>query len=118
MNTRILLGLALSFAIGSAAQAATESISDSGVISVAVRTSDLDLARADGAKALLNRLRHAAALACGGRPSSPLDLAGMQAYGACVRTSLDGAVGQVHAPLVAALYRGHDQAVASAGGPG
>ena len=118
MNTRIFLGLALSFAIGSAAQAATESISDSGVISVAVRTSDLDLTRADAAKVLLNRLRHAASVACGGRPSSPIDLIALQDYRACIRASLDGAVGQVRAPLVASLYRGGNQAVASTGGPG
>ena len=31
---------------------------------------------------------------------------------------LDGAVDQVRAPLVDALYRGHDEAMASAGGPG
>ena len=118
MNTRILLGLTLSFAIGSAAHAATAPIAQPGVISVAVNTSDLDLSRTDGAKVLLNRLRHAASVACGGRPSSPIDLVAMQDYRACVRTSLDGAVDQVHAPLVASLYRGGNQAVASTGGPG
>jgi UrcA family protein len=118
MNTRILLGVALSFAFGSAAQAATPAAAEPGVINVMVRMSDLDLTRMDGAKVLLNRLRHAASVACGGRPSSQLDLAAMQDYGACYRTSLDGAVGQVRAPLVASLYRGRDEAVAAVGGPG
>jgi UrcA family protein len=116
MNTRILLGLTLSFAIGSAAQAAP--IAEPGVISVTVNTADLNLSQSGGAMALLNRLRHAASVACGGRPSSPLDLIAMQDYRACVRTSLDGAVDQVRAPLVASLYRGRTQAVASTGGPG
>jgi UrcA family protein len=118
MNTRIFLGLTLSLAIGSAAQAATAPIAEPGVISVAVSTADLDLSRTDGAMVLLNRLRHAASVACGGRPSSPLDLNALQDYRACVRTSLDTAVGQVRAPLVASLYRGGNQAVASTGGPG
>ena len=118
MNTRILLGLTLSFAIGAAAQAATPSVSDSGAPSVVVRMSDLDLSRTEGAKALLARLRHAASMVCGGRPSSPLDLDGRQAYDACVHQSLDGAVGQVRAPLVATLYRGRDETVAAVGGPG
>ena len=118
MNTRILLGLTLSFAIGSAAQAATAPVVEPGVVSVAVNTADLNLSQSGGAMALLNRLRHAASVACGGRPSSPIDLIAMQDYRACVRTSLDGAVGQVRAPLVASLYRGGNQAVASTGGPG
>ena len=118
MNARILLGLTLSFAIGSAAQAATAPTAEPGVISVAVSTADLNLSRTDGAMVLLNRLRHAASVACGGRPSSPLDLIALQDYRACVQASLDGAVDQVRAPLVASLYRGGNQAVASTGGPG
>ena len=123
MNIRILLGVTFSLAMVAAAQAAppvfsAPSIAESGQISVAVRMSDLDLSRPDGARVLLARLRHAASIACGGRPSSPADLAGWQAYNACDRQSLDSAVGQVRAPLVAALYRGRDQAVASTGGPG
>ncbi len=124
MNTRILLGLTLSVAIGVAARAAPASqaapaqMSDSGVISVAVPISDLDLSRPEGAKALLGRLHRAAIVACGGRPDTRLDLASVQAYNACIHASLDGAVDQVRAPLVDALYRGHDEAMASAGGPG
>jgi UrcA family protein len=123
VNTRILLGVTFSFAVAAAAQAAppvfsAPIVTESGQISVAVRMSDLDLSRPDGAQVLLGRLRHAASIACGGRPSSPADLAAWQAYNACFRHSLDGAVGQVRAPLVTALYRGRDQAVASTGGPG
>jgi UrcA family protein len=121
MNTRRVLGLALCLACaGAIAQAAPApaQISDSGVISVAVPTSDLNLSQPDGAKALLGRLRAAASVACAGRPETLLDLARVQAYDACFRTSLDGAVSQVRAPLVDALYRGRAEAVASTGGPG
>jgi UrcA family protein len=124
MNTRILLGLTLSVAIGVAAKAAPASqaapaqMSESGVISVAVPISDLNLSTPDGAKAVLGRLRHAATVACGGPPETRLDLASVQAFNACIHASLDAAVDQVRAPLVDALYRGHDEAMASAGGPG
>jgi UrcA family protein len=123
MNTRILLGLTLSFAIAAGAEAApavfsNAAPSDAGATQVAVRYSDLDLTRADGAKVLLSRLRRAASLACGGRPSSPLDLGAMQDYHACVRNGLDGAVGRVNAPLVTAFYHQGDQTLASVGGPG
>ncbi|HEX4198979.1 MAG TPA: UrcA family protein [Caulobacteraceae bacterium] len=123
MNTRILLGLTLSFAIAAGAEAAPPVFSDappsdSGARQVAVRYADLDLTRADGASVLLSRLRRAASLACGGRPSSPVDLGAMQDYRACVRNGLDGAVGRVNAPLVTAFYHQSDRALASAGGPG
>ncbi len=118
MASRIFLGMTLSLSVGVAANAAPAQIDNADGASVVVRFSDLDLSRPDGAKALLGRLRVAASVACGGRPSSLLDLAGMQAYRACMRTSLDSAVSQVRAPLVAALYRGHDEAMASVGGPG
>jgi UrcA family protein len=125
MNTRLLLSLTLSFAITGLAQAAPTApaltpvpTDDSHFPSVMVRTGDLDLGQTDGAKALLVRLHSAASTACGGQPGMPVDLAAMQDYHACVRTRLDDAVGQVRAPLVAALYRGHDEALASAGGPG
>jgi UrcA family protein len=124
VNTRILLGLALSSAIAASAQAAPTIFSNvapsnSGAAQVAVRYADLDLSRADGARVLLSRLRRAASLACGGRPSSPLDLGAMQDYQTCVRRGLDGAVGRVNAPLVTAVYRGQgDGSMASVGGPG
>ena len=121
MNTRLLLGLTLSFAIIGVARAAPAPAAptdDSHFPSVMVRTGDLDLGRTDGAKALLVRLHSAASTACGGQPSPLGDLTAMQDYHACVRARLDEAVSQVHAPLVAALYRGHNEALASTGGPG
>ncbi|HEY3888965.1 MAG TPA: UrcA family protein [Caulobacteraceae bacterium] len=123
MSTRILLGLTLSLAIAAAqAAAASEAsrvqTSDSGVISVATPISDLNLSTPEGAKALLARLRHAASIACGDRPDRWEGLQAIQTYKVCLRKSMDDAVDQVHAPLVTALYRGHGDAMASAGGPG
>jgi len=121
MNTRLLLGLTLSFAIIGVARAAPAPAAptdDSRYPDVAVRIGDLDLGHTDGAKALLVRLRSAASTACGGEPLMPVDLTTLQTWRACVRTRLDDAVSQVRAPLVTALYRGHDETMASAGGPG
>jgi UrcA family protein len=124
MNTGRVLGLALGLAMFAAVQAAPArdtgdvQVNDDGVITVATSVAGLDLSTPDGAKALLNRLHHAAIIACGDQPDRWEGLEAMQAYKNCLRTSMDGAVAQVHAPLVTALYRGHDQSTASAGGPG
>jgi UrcA family protein len=124
MNTGRVLGLALGLAMFAAVQAAAArdntdvQVNDEGVMSVATSTSDLNLSTPEGAKTLLDRLRHAAVVACGDRPDRWEGLEAIQAYKTCLRTSMDDAVAQVHAPLVTTLYRGHDQATASAGGPG
>ena len=123
MNTRQVLGLAIGLALSAAVQVAPSASAapapspDTDSVRVAVRTSDLDLTRADGVKTLLVRLRHAASFACSSQSSGPGDFAARRAYAACYRTSLDGAVRQLHAPLVADLYYGRDQATTGAGGP-
>ena len=119
MNTRVLLGLTLSLAMVAAARAAPAApMSDTDTPSDAVRTSDLDLSQPDGAKALLSRLRHAASVACGGRPTGTGDLGAMQAYTACYhgppgRSRRPGA----RTPGRRPLSLGHDQNMASDGGP-
>jgi UrcA family protein len=124
MNTRQVLSLALGLAMFAAVQAAPArdttgvQVNDEGARTVATSTSDLDLSTPDGAKTLLGRLRHAAVIACGEQPDRWDGLEAIQAYKTCLRTSMDDAVNQVHAPLVTALYRGHDAAMASRGGPG
>jgi UrcA family protein len=124
MNTRRVLGLALGVAVAAAAHAATAQesagvrVTDEGVMTVATSIAGLDLSTPDGAKTLLSRLRHAANIACGDQPDRWEGLEALQAYKVCLRKSMDDAVDQVHAPLVTALYRGHDEATASAGGPG
>jgi|SRR5580698_9763570 UrcA family protein len=124
MNTRRVLGLAVGLAMFAAVQAAPArdtadpQVNDQGLMTVATSVAGLDLSTPDGAKTLLIRLRHAASVACGDQPERWEGLEAVQAYKSCLRTSMDDAVAQVHAPLVTALYRGHDNATASAGGPG
>jgi UrcA family protein len=123
MNTRRVLGLGLSLAVAAAHAAAAQKtadvhVSDQGVISVVTHIADLNPSTPDGAKTVLGRLRHAAIFACGDQPDRREGLEVMQDYKVCLRESLDEAVDQVHAPLVTALYRGHDAAMASTGGPG
>ena len=124
MNTRQVLSLAVGLAMFAAVQAAPArdntgvQVNDEGERTVAASTSDLDLSTPDGAKTLLGRLHHAAVIACGEQPDRWDGLEAIQAYKTCLRTSMDDAVNQVHAPLVTSLYRGHDAAMASSGGPG
>ena len=73
--------------------------------SLVVRYSDLDVTRRDGARALLDRLSHAAHRVCSPEPDNK-DLHGRTLYDACVRDSMDRAVAAVHIPLVSALYFG------------
>jgi UrcA family protein len=85
---------------------------------IAVKTSDLDLSRADGAQTLLRRLRQAASEACGGEPDLR-DFTAANGYRTCMKATMDAAVARVHAPVVTAVYQGAPAAaVASAGGPG
>jgi UrcA family protein len=70
---------------------------------IAVRTGDLDLTRAEGAQALLQRLKFAAARACDAN-APDRDLRMMAFRRDCVADTLDRAVASVSAPLVKRLY--------------
>lgn len=70
---------------------------------------DLDLNRASGAKAALDRIRFAARKVCGERPS-PSDLVATHSHRACVRLAVDNAVAALDAPLVTARHMRSDVA--------
>ena len=103
-----VLGIALSLAIGSVASADSVAVSDSGVTSVSVDTTGMDLTSPAGANALLGRLRHAASIACRDLVSGNVDLFAWSDYRACRNEALDSAIGALNAPQVAALYRDHE----------
>lgn len=69
-----------------------------------VAHADLDLSTSDGARRFLDRLERAAVQVCGGRPDIR-DLEANRSFKACVERSMDGAVAQLRAPRVTALYR-------------
>ncbi|MGH6993153.1 MAG: UrcA family protein, partial [Caulobacteraceae bacterium] len=74
-------------------------------ISVRVQTADLDLSTSAGAHALLQRIDWAANAACGGAPDIRL-LSQVQQYQSCRKSAIEGAVSQVHSPMVASMAKG------------
>lgn len=64
---------------------------------------DLDLSHADGAQALLGRLKMASTHVCGGQPTIG-DLTSSRYYQSCFRQAMDGAIASIGTPLVAQLY--------------
>lgn len=72
---------------------------------ITVSYDDLNLDSKAGAAVLLSRISAAAERVCGPQPGL-LDLASQQAYQRCMKETMDRAVADVGAPLVAELYRG------------
>lgn len=72
---------------------------------ITVSYDDLNLNSKAGAAVLLARISAAAERVCGPQPSL-LDLGSQQVYDRCVKETMDRAVADVGAPLVAELYRG------------
>lgn len=73
-----------------------------GVRSVVVRYSDLDLNREQGSQAVYARLRSAARRVCGS--VDPRDAAARLAWRTCYRKALDHAVAELHSAQVTALH--------------
>ena len=70
---------------------------------VSVRSGDLDLTRAEGAQALLQRLEFAAVRVCDAR-APDRDLRMMAFRRACVADTMNRTVASVSSPLVKRLY--------------
>ncbi|HLZ83075.1 MAG TPA: UrcA family protein [Caulobacteraceae bacterium] len=101
MNKSILtvvLAAALASGAGSAAAFGPR---DHRTVSTVVRFGDLNLASADGAKAMLIRIRHAARQVCEPAPESVLEYPDWRN---CVAKATDGAVASLNAPMVTAAY--------------
>jgi UrcA family protein len=79
--------------------------------SMDVTYSDLNLGNRAGAETLLRRIRSAASVVCGVNENkkSFRDLRATREVRTCVRIAVEGAVRQVNAPLVTALYYGVEQ---------
>ena len=74
---------------------------------VSVFYGDLDLSREAGAEVLFTRIRHAADEACGGKPDNR-DIAALESYRTCTKTTMDSAITRLGNARVAAL---HGQAI-------
>ena len=71
--------------------------------SIIVRYSDLDLARAEGARTLYGRIQNAARRACSPEEYGIYSL--RQNYRACVTKAVREAVGKVNKPTLTALHQ-------------
>lgn len=79
------------------------------VFETTVPLGDLELGRASGAQAALDRIRFAARKVCGPRPS-PLQVLATQNDRACVALAIDNAVAALDAPQVTARHARGDAA--------
>jgi UrcA family protein len=106
MNTRQFIAIcaaAISLAGGASAQTIHVTDTDSQR-SVKVSYGDLDLAHAQGAQVLIDRVRQASQIACGESPSLA-NLEQTQAYRSCVVSTADQAIASVGEPMVTAMYQ-------------
>lgn len=96
----VLAAATLAAGVGSAGASAA---ADRQTVSTTVRYGDLNLANAEGAKAMLTRIKHAARQVCQPAPEFALDYADWRN---CVSKATDGAVSSLNAPMVTAAYSG------------
>jgi UrcA family protein len=102
LNASILgLSLAAAAALAVAAPASAEPLQIVKTV-ITVPYGDLNLDHADGARALLNRIRSAAVRACGGE-SDVRDLDDRHDFDACRKVAIGEAVARVDAPILTAM---------------
>jgi UrcA family protein len=102
-----LAAVCLASGVASAHPSGRQSTPDGAQV---VRYGDLDLAREQGARVLVARIKHAAHTVCGPEPRV-LDLGEYQRHGACVREAAASAVQRIDAPLVTAVYQGDGERI-------
>jgi len=101
MKTLILIAaLAAPLAITAAPAAAQRTVD---VRQTVLKSSDLDLARPAGARAMLSRIRQAAETVCG-KATLTRELGERADYNTCIATTMSATVRKVDAPLVTALF--------------
>jgi len=108
MLTKTTLIALAALGLAGAAHAAPPVEAPDGTVSVAVSYADLDINREAGAQIVLNRINNAATEVCG-RESQKTTLDRSALQRTCQRATVDGAVGRLNNPVVAALNSGHRQ---------
>jgi UrcA family protein len=93
---RTILASLLLLASASAVHAQTEDSAPT----VLVNYADLNINTPAGAAALVSRLDHATRVACDEADLNWRDLGSVQAFGACRRAAMSGAVAKIDRPLV------------------
>ena len=108
MRLQHVISAACALALAGPALARSESVHefDNGELRTIVRYGDLDLHSAMGAHALLARILDASRRVChAAEPSRSVQLGRTQIFHDCVRSTLDGAIAALDAPMVTAAYR-------------
>jgi UrcA family protein len=96
-------------ALGAAAVSQAAFAQSDDVASMKVQYADLNLSSPAGAKAMLQRIDHAANAVCGPQSTSRIDRAA-RLYETCVKQAISGSVRQLNVPMVTALYTGDSDA--------
>jgi len=99
-----ITALSVAAALGFVAYGQSATAQDSDAPSMKVRYADLNLATEDGARALLQRIRHAARLVCDQQWGDSTEAAMLSR--SCFADSTRQAVAKVNSPLVTAFYSG------------
>jgi UrcA family protein len=104
-----LTALMTILALGAAGVSQTALAQSDEVASMKVQYADLNLSSPAGARAMLQRIHHAATSVCGPRSTSRIDhMARFQEN--CVKQAVSRSVRQLNVPMVTALYTGDREA--------
>ncbi|HEX4182862.1 MAG TPA: UrcA family protein, partial [Caulobacteraceae bacterium] len=97
------LGLSATFAAASILVAAAPANAQTDAApKVTVQYADLDIGHASGANLLLERIKSASTLACGGQPDMR-DLKQFGQFRDCQKTAMHDAVARIDAPMLTAV---------------
>jgi UrcA family protein len=111
MQTKsFLTALMTVLALGAAGASQSAFAQSDETPSVTVQYADLNLSTGAGAKAMLQRIQHAANSVCGPQSSQPIDRMA-RLHETCVKQAISHAVSQLKNPMVTALYTDQSGAV-------
>ena len=116
LHSQIIIALGVSTALGvcgAASAAGFAAIEPASVVSVVVRTDDVNLHTSTGARLMALRIRNAAAVACGSE-ISPVAIRFSDGFVRCREAAVDRAVRDLNAPRVADAL-GHSPQMLSRG---
>ncbi len=104
LTSQKITALSVAAALGFTAYGQSATAQDSDAPSMKVRYADLNLTSEEGARALLQRIRHAARIVCDQQWGDPTEAAMLAR--SCVADATRQAVAKANSPLVTALYSG------------
>ena len=100
-----ITALASVLILGAAGLSQTAFAADNDVPTVTVQYSDLNLSSTQGARSMLQRIRHAANSVCGPQTGHAIDKSA-RLHDQCVSQAVSRAISKLNAPMVTAIYSG------------